>query len=180
MANRCSCRQLSVISSFAVASFVSASRYGGPGRCQSARLPAARDANRGKVDTAGRHVRQIKLSRRTAKSSSNVGALVRLSLRPTRREVRRTSIGRKKNGPAHQTPARSRPKGRGLSNPASKIKPLTGAAALAPHSAPHRPRRRRHDLTADYRIRDVEAYRVVIVVFNYERKRVAARQAEVR
>jgi len=61
MANRCSCRQLSVISSFAVASFVSASRYGGPGRCQSAQLPSARDANRGKVDTAGRHVRQIKL-----------------------------------------------------------------------------------------------------------------------
>jgi hypothetical protein len=69
--------------------------------------------------------------------------------------------------------------GRSLSNPASQIKPLTGAAALAPHSASHRPRRR-HDLIADYRIRDVEAYRVVIVVGNYERKRVAARQAEVR
>lgn len=42
MANRCSCHQLRLISSFAVASFVSASRYGGPGRCQSAQLPAQR------------------------------------------------------------------------------------------------------------------------------------------
>jgi hypothetical protein len=147
---------------------------------KSAAACTARDANRGKVDTAGGHVRQIELClphRQIVIECGRTGALKICD----RRDEKSAALQLEEKKRASAPDASPKPTwGRGLSNPASQIKPLTGAAALAPHSAPHRPRRRRHDLFADYRIRDVEAYRVVIVVFNYERKRVAARQAEVR